>query len=62
MTIKQPKPLLKLVLRLGGSVEILAFFAVVMPRAWMESAHEWLGLGIMSPLPVLESVSPLLVW
>lgn len=54
MTIKQPKPLLRLVLRLGGSVEILAFLAVVMPRAWMESAHEWLGLGVMPPLPVLD--------
>ena len=54
MTIKRPKPLLKLVLRLGGSVEILAFFAVVMPRAWMESTHEWLGLGVMPPLPVLD--------
>ena len=54
MTIKRPKPLLKLVLRLGGSVEILAFFAVVMPRAWMETAHEWLRLGVMPPGPVLD--------
>ena len=54
MTIKQPKPLLRLVLKLGGCVEVLAFFAVVMPRAWMESAHEWLGLGVMPPLPVLD--------
>ena len=54
MTIKRPKALLKLVLRVGGSVEILAFLAVVMPRVWMESAHEWLGLGVMPPLPVLD--------
>ena len=34
-------------LRLTGSVEVLAFFAVVMPRPWMEAAHGWLGLGEM---------------
>src|SRR5215213_1088634 len=32
-------------LRLAGAVEILAFVAVVMPRAWMENAHMGLGLG-----------------
>ena len=34
-------------LRLGGTLEILAFVAVVMPRSWMEFAHTWLGLGTM---------------
>jgi hypothetical protein len=34
-------------LRLAGAVELLAFAAVVMPRAWMEASHEWLGLGEM---------------
>lgn len=34
-------------LRLVGSVELLAFFAVVMPRTWMEATHGWLGLGEM---------------
>ena len=34
-------------LRLGGTLEILAFVAVVMPRSWMEFAHAWLGLGAM---------------
>ena len=34
-------------LRLSGTVEILAFIAVVLPRAWMEAAHAWLGLGVM---------------
>lgn len=33
------------VLRLAGAVEVLAFFAVVMPRSWMEASHVWLGLG-----------------
>jgi len=35
------------VLRLAGSVELLAFFAVIVPRSWMASAHGWLGLGEM---------------
>ncbi len=34
-------------LRLVGTTELLAFVAVVMPRAWMELAHAWLGLGDM---------------
>ncbi|HKO61355.1 MAG TPA: hypothetical protein VJV03_09360 [Pyrinomonadaceae bacterium] len=39
--------LLSWFLRLAGLVEILAFISVVMPRSWMESAHEWLGMGAM---------------
>lgn len=27
---------------------MLAFFAVVMPRSWMEASHAWLGLGEMT--------------
>lgn len=40
-------------LRLAGAAEILAFFAVVMPRSWMEASHAWLGLGAMPAGPVL---------
>ncbi|PYS70258.1 MAG: hypothetical protein DMF69_14155 [Acidobacteria bacterium] len=40
-------------LRLSGSVEILAFIAVVMPRSWMEIAHAWLGMGEMPNAPVI---------
>ena len=43
----------KVVLRLAGAFEILAFIAVVMPRSWMEISHEWLGLGQMPHGPVL---------
>ena len=39
-------------LRLAGTAETLAFFAVVMPRSWMEVSHEWLGLGEMLAGPV----------
>ncbi len=36
-----------IVLRLVGLTEVLAFGAVVAPRAWMEAGHAWLGLGEM---------------
>ena len=41
------------VLRLAGAVEILAFFAVVMPRSWMEASHSWLGMGEMPDGPLI---------
>lgn len=40
-------------LRLAGTVEILAFIAVVMPRSWMEVSHVWLGLGEMPHGPLI---------
>ena len=39
--------LLALFLRAAGGVTALAFASVVMPRAWMEASHEWLGMGSM---------------
>jgi hypothetical protein len=42
-----------LLLRVAGAVEILAFIAVVMPRSWMETAHAWLGLGVMPGGPII---------
>jgi len=40
-------------LRAAGAFEVLAFFAVVMPRAWMEASHAWLGMGEMLVSPLL---------
>ena len=40
-------------LRIAGAVEMLAFIAVVMPRAWMETSHFWLGLGVMPGGPII---------
>jgi len=42
-----------LLLRLAGFIEILAFIAVAMPRAWMEASHTWLGLGEMPDGPII---------
>jgi hypothetical protein len=43
-----------LVLRLVGAAEVLAFGAVVMPRAWMEAAHAGLGMGEMPQGAVVD--------
>jgi hypothetical protein len=39
--------LLAWLLRLAGACELFAFFAVVMPRSWMEASHAWLGMGAL---------------
>ena len=48
-----PNRLQSWILRLTGATEILAFFAVVMPRSWMEASHSWLGLGEMPNGPLI---------
>jgi len=47
------KLILSWLLRLVGCFELLAFIAVIMPRAWMEASHVWLGLGQMPEGSVL---------
>jgi hypothetical protein len=44
------------VLRLVGTVEMLAFGAVVLPRTWMEAGRGWLGLPELPPGAVFDSV------
>ena len=45
--------LLSWLLRLAGLTEVLAFVAVIMPRAWMEVSHSWLGMGEMPGGPLI---------
>jgi hypothetical protein len=45
--------LLAWLLRVAGAFELLAFFAVIMPRSWMEVSHSWLGLGVMPDGPLI---------
>ena len=52
-TLMNSRILTAWILRLSGAVEILAFFAVIMPRSWMEISHAWLGMGEMPNGPVL---------
>jgi hypothetical protein len=44
------------VLRLVGVVEMFAFGAVIMPRAWMEAVHADMGMMEMPKGPVFDSV------
>jgi len=46
--------LLAALLRLEGTIEVLAFVAVVMPHAWMAATHRWLGMGELSTFPLLD--------
>ena len=43
-------------IRLVGTVELLAFGAVFLPRSWMEAGHSSLGLAEMPQGPVFDSV------
>lgn len=46
--------LLTLLMRAVGSVEVVAVFPALMPRAWMAAIHESLGLGAFPEGPVVE--------
>ena len=47
------KQIQRVLLRMAGLFEMLAFIAVVMPRSWMEVSHYWLGLGEMPVGPLI---------
>ena len=46
--------LLRLMLRVTGTMAALALVAVVMPRAWMADSHARLGLGPLPEGPIVE--------
>ena len=43
---------LAITLRALGTIDMLAFVAVVMPRAWIACTHEYAGLGDFPEAPV----------
>ena len=43
---------LQIVLRTFGVMDMIAFIAVVMPTAWMETGHQWAGLGAFPDVPI----------
>ncbi len=45
---------LAMLLRWGGSIEMLAFLAVAAPRDWLADIHEGLGMGTMPQEPVVH--------
>lgn len=44
---------LKLLLRIIGSMALLAIFAVVIPYSWMNAVHRWLGMGELPDQPIV---------
>lgn len=45
---------LTIILRLAGSVLMLAFGAVLLPAGWMSSMHEWLTMGAFPSSPLVD--------
>jgi len=45
--------LLKLFLRIVGTASLLAAAAVMMPYAWMDAIHEWIGMGRLPGDPIV---------
>ena len=43
---------LRVILRAFGVMDMLAFIAVAMPMAWIETGHQWAGLGSFPDAPV----------
>ncbi len=46
--------LLRILLQLAGVCMLPAWLAVVMPTAWMDWTHRWLGLGELPEGPIVE--------
>ncbi len=44
---------LVVVLRLFGTLDLLAILAVLMPDEWMARGHQWLGLGELPRAPIV---------
>lgn len=44
---------LQWLLRIIGSSSLLAVVVVVMPYAWMDAVHQWLGLGKLPDAPIV---------
>ncbi len=42
------------VLRLSGSILLLAMPAIFLPETWMAAIHEWLGLGAFPQAPIVD--------
>jgi hypothetical protein len=45
---------LQLLLRLAGVIMSSAFLAMFLPTDWMESTHQWLGLGEFPRSPLVD--------
>jgi hypothetical protein len=48
---------LALLLRIIGVTTLFALPAVFMPKSWMASTHEWLGLGELPTAPIVQNLA-----
>jgi energy-converting hydrogenase Eha subunit E len=48
---------LRILLRIVGVLTLMALVGVLMPRSWMASTHEWLGLGELPAAPIVENLA-----
>ncbi len=46
--------MLVVLLRVWGTMGLLALFAALMPLSWMGTVHEWMGLGEFPASPIVE--------
>ena len=49
----KPERFLKILVRILGTGSTTAAFFVVVPYAWMDAIHQWLGLGTLPDTPVV---------
>ena len=47
------RPALVVILRLFGTLDLLAVLAVLIPDEWMSRGHQWLGLGELPRAPIV---------
>ncbi len=45
---------LVLVLRILGTIDLLAVAAIFLPLEWMARIHTWLGMGILPEQPIID--------
>jgi hypothetical protein len=48
---------LRILLRFVGWLTLLALPAVFMPKSWMASTHQWLGLGELPDAPIVQNLA-----
>jgi hypothetical protein len=48
---------LKILLRIVGVTTLFALVGVLMPKSWMASTHQWLGLGELPDVPIVQNLA-----
>ncbi len=54
MTEQKARFWVKVILRVGGLGMVGGVIGLVMPVSWMDATHQWLGMGELPRLPVVE--------